>query len=201
MMAAEETNDGMPIAHQVAVRIAPPDPADLSESTAQMLESLKGLNGDRVLNVFGVLAHHPRALRHGMALGGAFMFGSNIGDRHREIVIIRIARNTRCEYEYAQHYVLAQNWGMTADECVEVVGRSVVGDAFTDFERAIIAGVDELCDDDLVSDATWAQLAAEWDDRQLIEYVMLAGYYRMLAGYLNSAGVQIDEGLSGFPTA
>jgi hypothetical protein len=30
---------------------------------------------------------------------------------------------------------------------------------------------------------------------------MLTGYYRMIAGFLNSAGVEIDEGLAGFPTA
>jgi len=173
-------------------------PSDaLSERTAELLDGTKGLNGDRVLNIFGTMAHHPRALRHAVALGGTFLFVGNLSGRIREIVILRVGRDTRCEYEYAQHFLIGQTSGLSADECRAVL-QPALGESFTDFERAVVRAVDELCADDFVSDATWAQLAAEWDERELVEFVMLAGYYRMLAGFLNSAGVQVDEGLSGW---
>ena len=59
----------------------------------------------------------------------------------------------------------------------------------------IVAMVDDLAREDCVSDATWAQLAERYSDEQLVELVMLAGYYRMISGFLNSAGVQLDEGV------
>lgn len=186
-----------PVPRGTARRIEPKTEGH-SERTQQMLDATKGLNREGVLNIFATLSHHPRALTHGVALGGAFMFRSTIGDRNREIVIVRVARNARCEYEYAQHLVIAQTCGVSADECRALL-RQEPGPGFSALERAIIDAVDELFGDDCVSDATWATLAAEWDEQQLIELVMLTGYYRMLAGFLNSAGVEIDPGLEGFP--
>lgn len=184
-----------PRANPVRIGLAPT--SELSERSAELLETTKGLNGDRVLNIFATLAHHPRALRHGVAMGGAFLFAGNLAPRVREIVIIRVGRNTRCEYEYAQHFLIGQESGLTADECRAVL-QPALGESFSDFERAVVQAVDEICADDRVADATWTTLAAEWDERELIELVMVTGYYRMLAGFLNSAGVPIDDGLTGW---
>ena len=49
----------------------------------------------------------------------------------------------------------------------------------------------------MLSDATWAALAATYTVPQIIEICMLVGEYAMLAGALNSLGVRIE---SGFPT-
>jgi len=196
----EHERGDLPVAPIVERRVAPLSVDDVSDRTKAVLETTKQVDATRVLNIFGTLAHHRHALQHGVALGGAFMFRSKIGDRHREIVIIRVARNTKCAYEYAQHVKLAPGWGLPVEQCIDLL-RSEVGDAFDDFEKAIVRAVDELCADDVLSDATWAALAAQWDDQQMIEMLMLAGYYRMLAGTLSSAGVEIDEGLEGFPRA
>jgi len=190
----------LPVAPAVERRIAPLTVDEVSDRTKAVLETTKQVDATRVVNIFGTLAHHPHALQHGVALGGAFMFRSKIGDRAREIVIIRVARNTKCAYEYAQHLKLAPAWGLPEEQCVALL-HTEIGDAFDDLEKAIVRAVDELCADDVVSDETWATLATQWDDQQLVEVVMLAGYYRMLAGLLNSAGVEIDDGLEGFPTA
>jgi len=45
------------------------------------------------------------------------------------------------------------------------------------------------------------RLAERYDVPQLIELPMLVGHYHMVAMTLNSLGVQVDEGLSGFPAA
>ena len=66
-------------------------------------------------------------------------------------------------------------------------------------DAALIAMADDLCTDDCVSDRTWQQLAGRWDDAQLIELVMVAGFYRMVSGFLNSTGVQLDPDTPGWP--
>lgn len=171
-----------------------------SKSVADIIEASKVLGGDRPINIFTTMAHNGRAMKHVFNLGGAFMFAGNISDRAREIVIVRVARNTRCEYEYAQHLVIAQRCGLTRAEVEALVapGADPAGD-FTPVERAIVALVDELCADDTVTDATWATLSAEHDHRAMAELLLVAGYYRMLAGFLNGAGVPLDPGLEGFP--
>ena len=49
-------------------------------------------------------------------------------------------------------------------------------------------------------DATWSDLARRWDDAQLVELLVVAGFYRLVSGFLNSTGVQLDDGIPGFPT-
>ena len=64
---------------------------------------------------------------------------------------------------------------------------------------ALIALADELCADDCVSDITWTALRARWDDAELVELVALAGFYRMVSGFLNTLGVQLADGIPGWP--
>jgi len=49
-----------------------------------------------------------------------------------------------------------------------------------------------------VSDATWAPLAKRFSDEQLIELTMLCGFYRLVAGTLNTLRVELDDGVPGW---
>jgi alkylhydroperoxidase family enzyme len=50
-----------------------------------------------------------------------------------------------------------------------------------------------------VGDATWAALADRYSDAQLLELCMVVGQYHLVAFTLNSAGVQREPGVGGFP--
>jgi hypothetical protein len=58
---------------------------------------------------------------------------------------------------------------------------------------------DELCAGNDVSDDTWARLAARWSEQQLLELLILGGFYRLVSGFLRSVGVQLEPGTPGFP--
>jgi 4-carboxymuconolactone decarboxylase len=178
-----------------APRIQPAEPP-YSPTVDGILEASKALGGDRPINIFTTMAHHGRALKHTFALGGTFLVAGNVPDRERELIILRVARNTRCEYEYAQHVSIGQRAGLSLDEVHQIVQEA--GD-WAPHEQALLDMVDELCDDDCVTDDTWGRLAGRYDERQLVELLLLTGYYRMLAGFLNSAGVALDPGLAGWP--
>lgn len=173
-------------------------PGPLSEGTQAILEGSKALGAGRPINIFTTMAHHPRALKHSYALGGTFLVAGNVSAREREIVILRVSRNTSSEYEYAQHLVIGQRCGLTRDEIDQLVSSDPLA-GWSDQDQALVAMVDELCDQDCVSDETWAKLADRYDDRELVELLLLTGYYRMIAGFLNSAGVPLDPGLEGWP--
>ena len=57
-----------------------------------------------------------------------------------------------------------------------------------------------IAEDDCISDATWQQAKQFFDDAEMIHLVMAAGCYRVVSGTLNSCGVQLDEGVPGWPT-
>jgi len=64
------------------------------------------------------------------------------------------------------------------------------GDAADEFDRTVLAAVDELVEKTRISDETWAALAEEFDTRQLMDFVFTVGGYHMLAMALNTFGVQ-----------
>jgi hypothetical protein len=53
--------------------------------------------------------------------------------------------------------------------------------------------VDELHDHARVSDATWGALAVRWNEQQLLELLLLAGWYHAIAYLANGAGVELEE--------
>jgi 4-carboxymuconolactone decarboxylase len=157
---------------------------------ASMTESQRALTGIGAANVLRTLVRHQELLAPWLALGGKLLFSGHLSVRERELMILRVALRTACEYEWANHVAGALAGGASEDE---IRGLSDDAAVWSAADRALLDAVDELCAADCVSDETWAVLAAARDDVQLIEIVCLVGYYRMNAGLLNSLGVQPDE--------
>jgi alkylhydroperoxidase family enzyme len=176
-------------------RIAPV--ADPDTETAEILA--KTLVGDGPpLNVFTTLARHPRLLKRFNVLGGFFLTRGALPARDREIVILRSAWRSGSEYEFGQHVLIARQAGLTNAEIDALASER---GAWPAHEAALVAVADEVDRQAAISDATWDALRTTYDEQQMIEVVLLAGFYRMLAGLLNTAGVERDAGVPGWPTA
>jgi alkylhydroperoxidase family enzyme len=178
------------------------EPIDLDEVTDDELRAtLAGaltLDG-RPLNIFGVLGHHPKLLKRFNLLGGFLLNKGLLPERERELVILRVGWNAQAVYEFGQHTVIGKRCGLTDGE-IAALTMSPDDHDWSDDDRALIALADELAADDCVSDETWQALAARWSEAELVELLVVAGFYRLVSGFLNSAGVQLDDGVPGFPT-
>ena len=62
-----------------------------------------------------------------------------------------------------------------------------------------LRAADELHADAIIGDETWAQLQARYSTEQLLDLVFTIGQYTLVSMALNTFGVQLDEGLEGFP--
>jgi AhpD family alkylhydroperoxidase len=138
-------------------------------------------------NVLGLFARHPELATAFLGynrylLGG----GSTLSPRTRELAILRVAWRRRCQYEWVQHVLIARKAGVTDEEI----------DAIRAGEPTpITRAVDELEADSGLSDDTYRALAAELDDRQLMDLVFTVGTYGLLAMVLNTFEVELDPGL------
>ena len=180
-------------------RIAPVDLTD--DVDPELAEILSGaLTHDGTpLNIFGVLGRHPKLLKRFNLLGGFLLNKGLLPERERELVILRIGWRAQAEYEFGQHTVIGRRCGLTDAEITAITRDPDDGD-WSDDDRALLALADDLADDDCVSDETWAALTTRWSDAELVELLVLAGFYRLVSGFLNSAGVRLDPGVPGFPT-
>lgn len=178
------------------LRIAP---VPLAQRTGQIRElldqSAAGTGPDA--NIFATFVRAPGLFRRWLPFGGKLLNGK-IPDRERELLILRTGWNCRAEYEWAQHARIALHCDLTAEE-VDRVALGPDEGSWLPFEATLLRAADELHETSTISDHTWAALAARFDTEQLIEIPMLVGHYHLVAMTLNTLGVQLDEGLTGFP--
>jgi len=167
------------------------------EELAATLETALTLDG-RPLNIFGVLGHHPKLLKRFNLLGGFILNKGLIPERERELVVLRVGWNARAVYEFGQHTVIGKRCGLTDQEITALTWAPHDYDWSAD-DLALIALADDLAADDCLSDGTWLALTVSWSDAELVELLIIAGFYRLVSGFLNSAGVQLDDGIPGFP--
>jgi 4-carboxymuconolactone decarboxylase len=154
----------------------------------------------RQLNIFRTLARNRPLYKGFLALGGHLLGGTGLPAREREIVILRTGFRAGSEYEFGQHTRIGRDAGLTDAEIARFAGVADAGGGdWSDDDAALVAMVDELCADDVVGDATWQRLSRRWGDEQLLELLVLAGYYRLVSGLLNSVGVALEAETPGWP--
>jgi 4-carboxymuconolactone decarboxylase len=169
-------------------------PAELAELLAKT-----AIRDGEPLNIFRTMAHHPRLLKRFNALGGAFLAHGLVPARERELVILRVGWNCRSVYEFGQHTLIGREAGLTEAEIAALASARARGADWSADDEALIALADEICADDCASDATFSVLRRRWSDAELVELVALAGFYRMVSGFLNTMGVEPEDGLPGWP--
>ena len=170
-------------------RVPPLPEAEMSDD-ARDLMAQAAPPGARAVNIFATLVRHPGLFRRWLPFGGKLLRGK-LPTRDRELAILRTAWLCESPYEWAQHVLIAEAARMTPAE-VEAIAAGPDDPSWSAEDAVVLRAADELHDDAVVSDATWAALAGRYDDRQLIELVMLVGHYHMIAFTLNSLGVQVE---------
>jgi len=158
---------------------------------------LPATDDQRQLNIFRTLSRNHDLYKGFLALGGHLLGGSDLPAREREIVILRTGFRAGSEYEFGQHTRIGAAVGLTDAEIARLADAD--DGAWSDDDAALVAMADELCADDVVSEPTWKRLAARWSEEQLLELLVLAGYYRLVSGLLNSVGVALEPETPGWP--
>lgn len=188
-----------------APRLEPLAPADWPEGMRAALAALqppeprhpfpsRDPSRPKGLNALGMLALHPRLTTAYHTFNGHILFATTLTVRQRELLVLRVAAVRDAEYEWAQHAVLAGDAGIDAGEVARVAeGPDAPG--WSPLEAAMLRAVDELVADALVTEATWKVLAAELDERQLMDLVFTVGAYDLLAMAFRTFGVQLDDDL------
>ncbi len=123
---------------------------------------------------------------------GKLMPGGKLPRRLTELVIVRVAHLRGCGYEMDHHLRLARRVGATEADLERVLA-GPAADGWTAPERAVLTAVDELVATKDISDATWADLRTSYDDRRLVELLLLVGNYDSLATTLLTLRVQPDS--------
>ncbi len=170
-----------------SVRVTP-DPTP--PPSARLVARMGGLlTGNEPLRLFTTLGRHRRLSRWWLPFAGTLLLRGRLPRPDSEVVVLRVAWNCHCWYEWVQHAQLARRAGVTEAE----VAASADGPAhgcWTPRRRLLLEVVDELQATKVMSDRLWGRVSSELATEEIIELCFLVGHYEMLAMALNSLGVE-----------
>lgn len=142
------------------------------------------------LALFRVLATSSRAWERFRA--GALLDGGPLVLKDREIVILRTCARTGCEYEWGVHVSLfARRAGITEAQITATLTDCGAG-TWSPAEEALVATADALHERAALSDEEFARLSAFFDADQILEILMLAGYYRTVACLVGGLALELE---------
>jgi 4-carboxymuconolactone decarboxylase len=142
----------------------------------------------RVAGPFALLLHEPELAARIAHLGTHIRFECKLSARDRETVILTVASELGCDYEWRFHAELAAQAGVGEDGIAAIRdGREPVGEV-----REIVRYVRTLIRSHHVGAAEFDALLARLGPRDLIALTATVGYYVMLAYLLNAFEVTTD---------
>jgi len=183
---------GQRVGEGSSARIRPGSRREIGWVNAGIVWVLGLATGGRPPNVFTTLARHHGLFRRWLWFAGGLMPGGKLPRAETELVILRVADNSGCEYEWGHHERLGKRAGLSAEE-IERVRSGPGAPGWTPRQALLLRAADELHAAGRIGDELWEQLAGQLDEVRLIELCMLIGHYEMLAMTLNSLGVEPER--------
>ncbi len=143
-----------------------------------------------------ILIRHAELYKAHMQVAQKYLSDCEMQIRDRELAILRIAWLSQAPFEWGSHVKIAKRNGITAEEIARVIeGSEAAG--WSKPDRAILRAMEELHFDSMIADDTWTDLEEFYNDKKLIELVILAGQYKTVAYYQNSLRLPLPVGNAG----
>lgn len=185
-------------------RIAPVEASDTPpDVAAELARWMPPGSPIEPLALFRTLVRHL-PLAESMRPLGSFLLGRGrrLGKREREIVIDRVCARCGCAYEWGVHAtVYGASVGLDDAQLRATAIGTADDPAWSTTDALLVRLVDELHDTSRVSDHLWAALAAHWSEAELLELLVLAGWYHVIAYVANGVRVAPETWAAAFPRA
>ena len=143
-----------------------------------------------------ILVRHAELYQAHLEVAKKYLSECEMDIRDRELAILRIGWLSRAPFEWGAHVKIAKRNGITSEEIERVIEGSRAPD-WSKKDRAIVRAMEELHFDSMITDDTWADLQEFYNDKKLIELVILAGQYKTVAYYQNALRLPLPESNKG----
>lgn len=176
----------------VRPRISPGRLRELGPVNWIVWQVLSRASGTADAQLFSTLGRTGGLFRGWLHYSGKLMPGGRLPRSEAELVILRVAELRSCDYEADHHRRLGRRAGLSAEEIERVTGGPAAA-GWTPRQAALLAVVDQLVTTRTVGDEAWSALAEHYDERSLIEIVLLINQYEGLASTITTLGIERDR--------
>ncbi|WP_089106280.1 carboxymuconolactone decarboxylase family protein [Streptomyces hyaluromycini] len=153
------------------------------------------------LTLFRVLHRNPELASRMFALGAGLLGHGSLPAVDRELVIARVTARTGCSYEWGVHAAsLARQAGLGPEQLQATTDTDPAANvSWPPHHAALLGAVDELHDTAQLSQTAWDALRVHYEDGQLLELLVLAGWYRTISYLANGLLLEEEPWGTGFP--
>ncbi len=157
---------------------------------------------ERPLGLFRLLAHNPDMFDAFLGYGSYNLSRKcSLSIHDRELVIFRAAGRAHGEYEWGMHVLLfTEKAGLTEAQVRSCATGGPKDECWQDpRDRTILAAVDDLHDEDRVSTPVLGQLESLFSPAQILDLILIAGWYRTLSNVTESLHLPLEDTAARFP--
>ena len=164
-----------------------------SPKLAALAAKIRGARGGTLHDFYRALMHSPDLAEAWFDFNNAVRFRTGLDDRLREIVIMRVAALTGCDYVWKVHEArYAAGAGLSRDEVAALRGPTSAG-ILMPGEQALLAYVDAMTRNVAVPDATYRSLRGHFGEAEIVELTLLVAAYNMQVRFLRALDIKPEN--------
>jgi 4-carboxymuconolactone decarboxylase len=168
----------------------PPIEENATPAIAELVKKIRGARGGQLHVFYQALLHSPGLAAGWFDFNNAVRFGTALDARTRELVIMRVAALTGCEYVWKVHEAQYAGKAGVSPQEVAALREGSRSSVFTERERALLAYVEAMTRDVAVPDEVYAAMTRHFDAKATVEVTVLVGAYNMQTRVLRALGIE-----------
>jgi 4-carboxymuconolactone decarboxylase len=184
-------------------RIAPLQAPYAPDVEAMLARWMPPASEAEPLRLFRTLVVHEQLMSRMRPLGAGILgAGALVAPKLREVMIHRTCALTRAQYEWGVHAVaFGEPLGLSRTQLHSTVHGDWRDPCWEPEQASVLRLADELHHTSTISDELWRALASHFEAPQILELIVTAGWYHVIAYICNGVRVQPEEWAPGFPPA
>lgn len=174
-------------------RLSPPSPERFTPRQREVHDRIASGPRGRVRGPLALWLHAPDFADRAQHLGEFLRYGTSLGPKLSELVILATARAWSSDYEWFVHAPIASKAGL-ATQVIDAIANDRPPPFDDAVERAVHAFAAEMLTTHDVSDAVYEACVAAVGETGAIEIGAIIGYYILGAITLATARLELPDG-------
>jgi alkylhydroperoxidase family enzyme len=145
-------------------------------------------------NVTRALSNSPQLAFLSGSMARYIRHETKVDPRLRELAIIQVGYSARSAYEYTHHIKIGFSFGVTEDD-LRAIAQETAGrpSKLEPLAKSVLRAAREMTDGRTVSDKTFAELRAAFDNTQLVELLYAIANYNGVVRILAALQVDLED--------
>ncbi len=197
---AEETTHEAP---RRSARIAPLEPPYPADVAAMLAKWMPPASEAEPLRLFRTLVVHEQLMSRMRPLGAGILgAAATVAPQLREVLIHRTCALTGAQYEWGVHAIaFGAPLGLSPEQLRSTVHGHWSDPCWQPAQASVMRLADELHETSAISEELWQRLASGFEHKQILELIVTAGWYHVIAYVCNGLRVEPEEWAPPFPPA